>query len=791
MEWKNLIPKKTTPIDGIIYSNPTIAEIDSIFDDLDKDELLFIDYETNGLNYVGEGFLVAGVAMSSLTLAGGLYINFSSDDIRLHVLNRMKEFNLSCFNLTFDAGVRERMTRDLMDDTTLWDQFNYDCDVRGLVYQLDQKTGFGFGLKELMKTLLLWTDTNELELDNWLLDNGYNIGTKNEPKPDKSMMYKAPVSILGRYACLDAQATKDLYYEIVIPALEQWPDVYPYHQTATITLYKLIIEQRFKGMTVNVERLTEWKEYLERRRDAAAELFTYHSEATPYLEEVLKERIDRTFFKNHPTGDYSGKKENKDGSIYYHYKNWLEKKKTRYDGLWDHLNLNSRDQVRIALYDKWLGTENWHVEPLTNSFGQRSQWKNSKKEWGWELHVKGEVIDFWSSAEAAEGKIANPPTNKYTTHLFGNAGKYYLAYTRAVKELGYVNAMLHSSPNGVHPLQLRPHGTLSDRCSGSSNHGKDPLTGKDLKVNIQQIPKSAGYLRNLIVEEDEVILQADFTALEPVVTSELSKCPAHRAIYADPDNPNDAYIFLLANISAFKEEVRSLGYDPYNHTQESLKVTKKKFKRLRGDIGKPTKLGMDYGAGVSTLHKSLNKGSTEISFDQAKQIHKEYWEIFGAVKKYEEALKEECSAGNGVYSDGLGHPITIRIGHKDTFNRCIQRTGHSILCKHLYHVDRLRIERGVKMIPYICNFHDEYFFRVKKSDIEEAKRIALDAVDMTNEWLGGDLKHRCDPETLSSIAESKVEINGDMYSEEEHGTIFEDLTKLSLDEIIKQLKEED
>ena len=94
--------------------------------------------------------------------------------------------------------------------------------------------------------------------------------------------------------------------------------------------------------------------------------------------------------------------------------------------------------------------------------------------------------------------------------LFGEAGSHYLEYTSAVKELGYVNGMLESLVDGIHHTQMRSHGTLSDRCAGTGG------------VNIQQLSKSAGYLRNLTVPEDHVIIQADFTALEPVVTSELS-----------------------------------------------------------------------------------------------------------------------------------------------------------------------------------------------------------------------------------------------------------------------------
>lgn len=749
--WKVLTPTITSPVTGLTYISPSIETIDLIFKDMTS-SLLFLDYETNGLNYLAEDFRAVGIALSSIDVSGGIYIDIqeSSPAEVIHLLNKLNRHTLVCYNLTFDAGVRERMHRDYGLPSTLTSNFNYHCDVMGLIFQLDQGYNLNMSLNTMMTALLGWKDTNEKELDQWLIDNGY---VNKSGKPDKSQMWRVPSKIMGRYAVLDAQATRDIYYKVLLPALSDWPDVLPFHTTATIALYKLIIEARYEGITVDRTRLLRWKEHLIRERDEAAHKFTYESEATPHIEAALKKRVDSKF-RNKPKVWTK-----KNGDLSSHAGRWQDDWNSRYDDLFEiHLNLNSKHMIRDILYYEQLGKENWEVAPHTNWKGHRFRFKERKKEYLWELKAGGKVIDFWSAKSEMECDYAPPPVNKDTASLFGNAGQYYLRYTKAVKELGYVNKMIEMSEGGIHHVQTRAHGTLSDRCAGTGG------------LNIQQLPKSAGYLRCLTVPEDHVIVQADFTALEPVVTAELSQCPSYRTLYGDPDKTNDVYLFVGAGISAFKKDILSLGYDPNNPTKETISATKKKFKNIR-NICKVVHLAASYGAGVATIHAGLLKQGVDISREEVQEIYDGYWNTFRRIKEFEQVLHDECIAGEGVLADGLGMPITIKPKHKDTFNRVIQKTGHSILCKHLYFVRKLVEERGIPMKSYIPDFHDEFLMSVHKDYIEEAKKICYDAVDLTNEWLGGTISHRCDPEIVVNVAEVKVED----YKEKEQGASFDKL----------------
>ena len=232
--WKVLTPTITSPVTGLTYISPSIETIDLIFKDIPS-RLLFLDYETNGLNYLAEDFRAVGIALSSIDVSGGIYIDIqgSSTAEVTHLLNKLNRYTLVCYNLTFDAGVRERMHRDYGLHSTLTDSFNYHCDVMGLIFQLDQGYNLNMSLKTMMTALLGWKDTNEKELDQWLIDNEY---VNKSGKPDKSQMWRVPAKIMGRYAVLDAQATRDIYYRVIMPALSDWPDVLPFHTTPTIAL---------------------------------------------------------------------------------------------------------------------------------------------------------------------------------------------------------------------------------------------------------------------------------------------------------------------------------------------------------------------------------------------------------------------------------------------------------------------------------------------------------------------------------------------------------------------------
>ncbi len=61
------------------------------------------------------------------------------------------------------------------------------------------------------------------------------------------------------------------------------------------------------------------------------------------------------------------------------------------------------------------------------------------------------------------------------------------------------------------------------------------------------------------------------------------------------------------------------------------------------------------------------------------------------------------------------------------------------------------------MYPVIADYHDEFYMEVKEEHIEQAKQLVYDTWDLTNNELGGIIKHKGDPEIITSFAETKCE----------------------------------
>ena len=310
----------------------------------------------------------------------------------------------------------------------------------------------------------------------------------------------------------------------------------------------------------------------------------------------------------------------------------------------------------------------------------------------------------------------------------GRAGEILAEYNTLNKELGYVSKMLDRSETGVHYSQLRVSGTKTDRCSGTGG------------VNIQQLPKSEGYLSCLIPKKGFVFLQMDIDALEAVVLAELSACPSYMNLYGPNRPPNDVYLFIGSQIEMFKQEIEDAGYSNTNPTSSGIKRAKKVAKRIR-TICKVIHLSSQYGAGANKIHQTLVESGISISLAEVTAIRKRYWEIFEGVTKYRERLVAEWKANKGFFIDGLGTPVTVtKDFEKDILNRQIQRTGHFILVKYLYHLGQLRKASPNAMMhlkPVLPDFHDETVWQVPTPFEKPAMNMFNKAWELTNNELGG------------------------------------------------------
>jgi hypothetical protein len=671
---------------------------------ISNSRLLAFDYETTGLTGTDK---IVGVSFADATHEGGVYFSFKecSEDVQSETLHRIAERPSIAHNAQFEQ---------FMTYNRLGYHANVKYDTQCLLNQIEGDWAAVKGnrsLKNLQVELLGWEDRGDVELDKWLIDNQY---VNARGKVLKGEMWRAPDSILGKYCNLDAHSTWELYQQVFAPVLERFPELDVYHSRDFMNLIRLVDLGRRGGLTIDRKKLMEYKVDVEYRMKKLMDTFYADSPATEHIrkynEQVVMDHYDKMPEKYTKAG-----KPSKRWDAWYEKFVFLKEE--------NHFNPNSKDQLAWLFYDCLFET---------------SIVERSKGPAGFYVERFVQVEDVGLVACTPSGKRS---VDKKILPKLGKAGEILAEYNKLNKELGYLKTMLERSEGGTHHTQLRVSGTKTDRCAGTGG------------LNIQQLPKSKEYLECLIPSNGYDFIQMDVNALEPVVLAELSECPSYMSLYGPNRPPNDVYLFIASKIPHFSKEILDAGYNPEEPTAEGIAAAKKQCKTTR-TICKVIHLAAGYGAGAAKIHETLTSLGVQVTVSEVAAIRNMYWEVFEGVVKYRERLTSEWKANRGYFLDGLGTPVTVEASfEKDILNRCIQRTGHMILVKYLYHLTQL--QPAAK--PVVVDFHDETIWQCKHGDTEETLNTFNTAWDLTNEELGGIIPLYGTPEKHTSFAGFKCE----------------------------------
>lgn len=273
-------------------------EIEYFLTYISKSEIVAVDLETRGNDYSDSSLEIVGVGLAWDT--GSCYISYT--DIPSPEKEMVKQFLLShpgliAHNVYFDGGV-------------LYSKYHehpkWYVDTLSLYMQTANEgyAGQTHGLKDAQVRLLGWESSNETELDEWLVVNGYYRGNryKDESRehllhmyrtgatsPDKGEMWRAPIDILGKYCILDAESTYLLYTKILRPVLNKFPALASYHIERFVPLIKLHIEQKIWGILMDREGLLARQQYLTKMIDEYSTKFITHSTVLPGINQIEKE----------------------------------------------------------------------------------------------------------------------------------------------------------------------------------------------------------------------------------------------------------------------------------------------------------------------------------------------------------------------------------------------------------------------------------------------------------------------------------------------------------------------
>ena len=651
-----LQPVKTERACEITFAKSEQEAVEWVRTFCSKDSIVAFDIETKGLEpHLTEDTRLVGYSLA--TNHKSIYIEVPHTTPLLggplHALAKIGS-RVIAHNLFFDGQWIHWIDRELFDSLN-W----YRCTY--LSYKLLATEGWGgqkWGLKEAQKELLGWEDTNELELDEWLIRNGYgktNLKKYHEAdsderwriyteentkkdgtqkfKPMKGEMFRAPSSILGKYCCLDSHSTWLLWTEVLRPAEERFNALVDYTDKY-MHLLKKLIEQKNRGISMDSDGLQKVYEEWCVRADEAKKAFFDHDTVKGYMQKWFDQKMQDDYFSKEPDKYLKKKKPPKEPKV-----------RVKKDG---------------ELSDAWLAwekkMESWEKEPKQVSknwlrwvdnkgkYVESSQFNlNSNPQLCWLFY---DCLGYTVQKRTKKGE---PSIDKKVLPLLGDVGKLLSKYNIIEKERQYIKACLDKVHDGILHPSFRVPGTLTGRLAGAGG------------LNLQQVPKVRKYLECYKARPGYKWVQCDIASLEKVVLAERSKDEALWLLYGPDAKPNDVYLFDGAHMPGFKEDIIGAGYDPFNSTAEMIKHIKKVCKGTRKKV-KPASLGFGYGMGPGKYQDTMRMLGINMTKDDAYKIWKAYWDLYKGVRVWEKELERQWKLNNGWFFNGIGRPIGI---HQD------------------------------------------------------------------------------------------------------------------------------
>lgn len=277
------------------------------------------------------------------------------------------------------------------------------------------------------------------------------------------------------------------------------------------------------------------------------------------------------------------------------------------------------------------------------------------------------------------------------------------------------------------------------------------------KLNLQQQPKTEGYLECFEARPGHKIVTMDFAALEPKVTAYYSRDPNLMALYGPDAKKNDVYLYNAAKMGELGKEILAQGYDPDNPTGETIALAKKMCKLDRA-ISKKFTLSANYGAGAKKLHSDLIMQGVDITLAKCYKYHADFWKLYKGIKRFETTLKAQYTNNEGYILNGYGRPIGIDEWKiKDIVNRFVQSTGHDILVVFINLLYKELKASEIQWMPWIIDYHDESMIEVPNRYVSEAGECFARARTKLNEFLQWDVTMDGDIEVATNLAEIKCE----------------------------------
>lgn len=423
------------------------SDIEWIFSAAPQGDILAVDIETEGSDASLPFSRIVGFGFADSR--GSIYIptpSFADVTAVLQLIHKYKP-RLIAHNVAFDSTY---LYRDNQAIGLAWPSF-YACTFA--MYKMLATEGWlgqTWGLKDAQTQLLGWTETNERELDEWLVSNGY---ANQQGKPSKADMWRAPSEILGKYCALDADSTYLLWKHVLEPVASRFPALLEYHTKHLMLLQKNIAQQQLSGLPIDKAKLEEYGKRLDIRLASIKQAFLVHPTVKEHIDfynrQVVEERLSKEppkykKCKPRPPEPPTHTKEGKPSKA---HQLWVENASK-------HIPEISKGWLR------WK--ELLEEESSTNHFNLNS---GPQRSWLFYERCKYPVL-VWTDNE----ENPKPAVDEDAMKGFGEAGRLLIEWQALTKERTFVTAYLEAyrESSGTVHFRMKIPGTLTGRLSGGS-----------------------------------------------------------------------------------------------------------------------------------------------------------------------------------------------------------------------------------------------------------------------------------------------------------------------------------
>lgn len=775
-----VVPTKVPEKPEILVSSSTNLVPLEYFSQRDA---LAVDIETKGTQVCHPDHHVVGLSIADTKTA----VYFDKRVIPSQQWKKLLLWLRECDCLVAHNCVFDSSFLYAEDDYHWW---NWKWDTMGLAFQLSGEgfQGQRWGLKWLQKHILLWQQTNEAELDEWLVKHGYFTGSitkeldtkegrlhtyKNLRKkdgsalirPSKAEMHRAPPSILGKYCALDSYSTIQLLH-VYLQAVEDklgpvgQETFIHHHQVGFMTSVRQHVSQQMSGIYTDPQGHLDTYDRLEKEVEECRLEFVKHPEVAEHIDAmqqvVLQEKLDKkpAKYKKLPKLAAEPARTTKSGDVSKNWLKWKEKKAA----------IESLGKGEIS--KNWVS---WN-ESYSNMLKEASEGRLFNVGSGPQL---SELFYNRMGMEVhkTSDKTGDPATDSEAKLQWGEPGLKLIDMDVITKRMSYVkaayNCAVECGDNIIHHRFKMP-GTVTCRLAGGSvERNKD-----EAAFSLQQQPKDKAHMSNLKAPPGWKLVGRDWDSMEDKLLYDISRDKGLEKLYGhNAPKGNCAYIWVGSQLPIIGDDFINAGYDPDNPSAEVVSKIKKELKEKR-TISKTIKLGKNYGMGAKLFVNNMKMKGVDIPLDDAYEMMKGLDEVFHeAYKVLPENLEDEWMARGGWIVSALGYPISVCHSKlKDIVNRLVQNSAHSIHQWSIYFVEKVANEKGWTTMwspenekkerfarPFLIDLHDEGIYAVREHLVQEWCSIMNEADRRMNKWLNGYIPMTGEPEVGDSLADFKCE----------------------------------